>query len=242
MPCRHSRRPFSKRSDLTDAVVVTGEEAAADRCLPASDRRARSAVALAGHRQPRGPIPPDLVSARRHRRVLREARLGPGKAAGGAQPPGDAAAGHRGGGASRQSSGKSRSPCCCRIRRSIPAGPGRRRAAASCRSAAMQSAALGASRPGGALAGRQCPRGASPLGGQRQRRSQPRSPWSDNSKAAAFGCSSVNVETGDCRSIRLELGGARTRRRLWARRHAVRRLLRLRRSVRAARLGGVCSY
>ena len=45
----------------------------------------------------------------------------------------------------------------------------------------------------------------------------------------------VDVQTGDYRSIPLELGGHAPRRRLWARRRGVRRLRRLRRRVRAGR-------
>ncbi len=74
MPCRHSSAALPKRSELTDAVVVTGEEAAADR----SFQRAIAALDVPSlwlatvNREGRF----RLISCRaRHTRVVREARL-----------------------------------------------------------------------------------------------------------------------------------------------------------------------
>ena len=202
--------------------------------VPASDRRARSALALAGHRQPRGPIPPGLV-----RRAAHEGRsrgpAGSGQAAGAAKPPGYAAARRCGVGASRNPQAEAVPAVVVASAGRFPpglGGAGRRRAVDRPRS---QPAALGASRPRGAIARRQRPRRGKSIGQAAAATNQRRSPSSGNFKAAAFGCCEVDVKTGEHRCVPLELGGRSAARRLRARRRGDGRLRRLRRGVRAGR-------
>ena len=65
----------SKTGDLLDAVVITGEDAAADRAFQQAIAALASARALAGHRQPRGPLPPGLLGSPAEEGPLR----GPGR-------------------------------------------------------------------------------------------------------------------------------------------------------------------